>query len=702
MPLKILSQLQYSTVLGWILLLTGAILSALLSETIFKEKKYKVLKFCALCIGMLVLIFCITLVLLYILFHFFPQQESLAVLIKKILIQQGKDFIIPLATTLFAGYALSSVPSKGKLARILFCIFLALSTTLNSMMFFLNSFRMLQRPHYDAPVESVSAIINSRLSTYPLALSKDIMNMIGDGSDLLPPEENEDTYSENLNEGSNTPEYKEPDTFSGYIHAMISGNYDPDGTAEIYLRKAYALFQAGKHNDDLFYIGLMWDYFSDYFYLFDAELEITEEECLKNALEAYLRYEEEHIQSGDTVNLAPLYNNMNIVYNKLGDRENLRSCVVKALNYDIGSSSVMSNYIFDICNWLDDESPELLMQDAATVIEYTRADTNVPENLSMYILYGACAAASNKNVETAYELLCEADEYFQGGSALLKILRCICADLINENDLSTLHEIYAMEEEAQLTEVEEVYLIRYLFAANRYEELWGYLSDVGVRMKDYFAEQTAIKAVWYFRNPNMAIADTESIELLLQQIEAELDACLPAEEELLLLSQMLLNNTLGQPEIGGIETYNFNELSNVQYVFCATDAFNNAEYEAAIRYCEAFFETEKNQTQAGSDNAFSIWRLEPQEQLALHYHTQLILAHSHFECAKKSSKGTDEWNLHMEIAEKECAVFKQSSKSLLYIGEKFETLQKLIDSEHGTLSEDFGNGAEAIFEPDKL
>ena len=704
MILNLFSRIQYSEILGWVLLLVNAILSSFLSELLFRKKRFRFLKLCAVSLVMIMLIFGITLVLLAVWFYFVPQQQSLGVLLKKILAQQGKDFIIPLAATLFAGWALNSMPKNKQLAKSVFCIIMVMTLVVSSVLFFLNSFRMIQRPHYDAPIESITSIINSRLSTYPMILTRDIMYSIGDGSELI--EKNDDAvpdYNYDSDEEENRQEYEEPDTFSGYIKAIVRGMYDPNGSMLDYLEKAYSLFKEGKHNNNLFYIGLFWNYLYDEYYWFAPELEITEEECLQKALKAYRQCEEENMETASAESLSALYHNMAIIYNEMSDRESTRDCLRKSLEYGTDVSITLLGYIQDIYYWVENEDAELLMQDAETVMQYSERGEDGSKNLSMYILYGACAIAENKNIDIAYDKLCQADEYFEGKSLLVKILRCICADLINVNDLDALYEVYTLEEKNGLTDVEEVYLVRYLFTTNRYEELWGYISDVGTERMEYSAEQAAIKSVWYFRNPETAVSNTESIEVFLQQVEEKLnDDLAEDEEELLLLSQMLLKNSLGQAESGEIGEYSFDELSDIQFVFCATTAFNNAEYELAIRYCEAFFDSEKNSNHTAERGAFSLWQLEPQEQMALHYYTQLIFAHSHFEYAMECARGSEERKLHMEIAEKECVVFKQSSKSLLYLGEKFETLQRLIDSENGTLSESFESSAGAVFEVDEL
>ncbi len=277
-----------------------------------------------------------------------------------------------------------------------------------------------------------------------------------------------------------------------------------------------------------------------------------------------------------------------------------------------------------------------LMGDAETVLAFEK-------NLSMYMLYGACAVAENRHVENAYHLLCEADEYFIGKNAMVKILRCICTDLISIDDVP-LHEIYELEKSTGLTAQEESYLIRYLFAANRYEELWGYIADVGtdehVRLN---AEMAAIKSSWYFRNPDIAQSDIENVWLLPERVDNELDNTYRKEDrDLFLLSQTLLRNFLGEREIPATEVSELEDIFDLQYVFLATSAFNDARYEEAIKYCEEFFSAEKDPASSAGSDVFSLYQLSPQERMTLHYYIQLIFAHAHFEYAREFRRGSDE------------------------------------------------------------
>lgn len=124
-------------------------------------------------------------------------------------------------------------------------------------------------------------------------------------------------------------------------------------------------------------------------------------------------------------------------------------------------------------------------------------------------------------------------------------------------------------------------------------------------------------------------------------------------------------------------------LSDLQYVFLATNAFNEGKYEDSIIYSEAFLDAVKNQEGTDPGDVFSRQQFEPQERMVLHYYVQLIFAHAHFENAEEYFKDSKDWDYHMEIAENMCEEFKRSSRSLFYIADEFRTLQNSIDVVYG-------------------
>jgi len=170
--MEILHYTQYSEVLGWILLMINALFSALFSEIlaqkVFSRKRLMIFKFLGICILVYIGFTAGTLLLLWGLLHIFPQKENFAILLKRTGELHAKEFLIPLATTLIAGWAISGKWRQRKRGNIILCMLLVISTFLSSIMFFWNSFLTVQRPRYVAPVESISSIINSRLSVYPL------------------------------------------------------------------------------------------------------------------------------------------------------------------------------------------------------------------------------------------------------------------------------------------------------------------------------------------------------------------------------------------------------------------------------------------------------------------------------------------------------------------------------------------------------
>ena len=186
---EIAQYIQYSEVLGWVLLLTNAIFSALVSEVLFervlKDAKRRILKFVVICVIAYILFTASTLLLLWVLLYFFPQKESFGVLLRKTGELHAKEFIIPLVTSMIASWAIEGKLKQKRLAKIVLCMLLSVSIFLSSIMFFWNSFQMIQRPKYVAPVESISSIINSRLSIYPFILSGSLLKAIGDGSELI-------------------------------------------------------------------------------------------------------------------------------------------------------------------------------------------------------------------------------------------------------------------------------------------------------------------------------------------------------------------------------------------------------------------------------------------------------------------------------------------------------------------------------------
>ena len=124
-------------------------------------------------------------------------------------------------------------------------------------------------------MEAVSFIVNSRLRSYPFALSDKELRTIGDGSKLLAKETGSSAptsgFTGGETSGADIPEviYEEPDSLSGYINAIFDRTYAPGMWREDYLHKAYEYYQTGRYNDnDWFYIGVMWEWIHVPYYFF--------------------------------------------------------------------------------------------------------------------------------------------------------------------------------------------------------------------------------------------------------------------------------------------------------------------------------------------------------------------------------------------------------------------------------------------------
>ena len=382
---------------------------------------------------------------------------------------------------------------------------------------------------------------------------------------------------------------------------------------------------------------------------------------------------------------ASRYYNMALVYSVLDDVPQERDCLKRALELDeVIDENLLTYYQERILEWVDTESCKDLMEDALTVLRYN------PQDLSMIVLYSTCALDQNEDVENAYRLLWEADDYFQGGSVMIKILRVICADLIGKDESFLLKDIFELEEKKGLRNSEEIYLVRYLFATNRSEELWGYIANIGNEEDETLnAERALMKAEWFLKISHSESFAPEEAQIFLTQIQERLTQLEDEteEKELLILARTLLQSSLGEIEpIPEIDEYEPKGISYTEYALAAITAFNAGRYEEAISYCDSFFRSEE---ESDSDTVdIRTPQLQPQEYMNLYYYIQLISAYSNFEYAKEFRKNSEQWVTYMERAELECAAFEQSSKGRYYIGELFQSLKNSIAIENGDMPDE--------------
>lgn len=682
---NLISNIQLSEVIGYCLLFINAVLSALFTEIVlskdpFKRIRDKIIWRLIVCIVVFLALYACILGLLTFVFQFTPHEEGLLTLLKRTWNYYHKSFLLPFVAAILSSGLLVKVKKDSKIVTRLGAGLLVIVAILNGVQFFLNAFRLVQRPNVPVPVEAISSLINSRMKSYPFALTSSMMESIGDGNYLLP--------SENTNFGGGTDGYgngtegavtqpeviTEPTDFVGYISALFTDSYAPGMGREDYLRKAYDLFLAGRYtNNDLDNIAFMWHFMWNYgIYLPNYSGPGYLFEALDYYQKAMNRYGEGAIR----------YSNMALVYDLLDDRPHTRECLNKALGLDeAAESSALNNYKEWVRKWVDTESCNYLMEDALTILQYD------PHDLSMIVLYGACALEQNVEVENAYRLLCDANDYFHGGSAIVKILRAICADLTGKDESFLLQEIYELEKEKGLRNPEEVYLVRYLFVTNRSEELWGYISNVGNNDNEALnAERALMKAEWFFKSSHTESFDAEEAQNLLSRVQDRLTQSEDGteEQELLILARTLLQSSLGEIEpVPEIDEYKPQGISYTEYAIAAITAFNAGHYEEALSYCDSFFKVEKEQNE--DETNIEVPQLRPQEYVNLYYYVQLVSAYSNFEYAKELPKNSEQRAAHMERAEQECAAFEQSSKSLFYIGELFQNLKNSIDIENGKI-----------------
>jgi len=693
-----ISAIQSSKAIGSSLLVFTAVLSALFTELVlscdfvmFKRMRDKMVGHLIVCAANFLILFLCVLGGLIVIFQFTPQEEGLRTLLKRIWNFYNTSFFIPFVAAIISSGMLFNVKKGSKAALCISGALLAVVAFLSGVQFFLNSFRLVQRPYIPVPVEAVSSLINSRMNTYPFALTSDVVERLGDGSYLLVSENTDGGTGGNAGgdeSGSDDappqPEViTEPEDFAGYISALFSDTYAAGMSAEDYLKKAYDLFSAGRYtDDDIENIGFMWHFMS----IHNVDLpEYSDQDYLNEALNYYEQAVERY---GEDIYR---YNNIAKVCYSLDDRPRTREYLNLSLGLDgsIGTGH-LSYYKECVREWVDTETSNSRMSDAATILHYD------PQDLSMVVLYGACALDQNSDVEGAYQFLCNADNYFHGGSAIVKILRIICADLMGRDESFLLEEIYDLEKEKGLSNAEEAYLVRYLFATNRSEELWGYIADVGNSEGETLnSERALMKAEWFFKTAHTESFAAEEAQNLLVRVEERLTEVYDGteEQELLILARTLLQNSLGEVEpLPELDEYAPKGIPYTEYALAAITAFNAGQYEEAISYCENFFQMEGEQSGEAAD--MKAPQLRPQEHVNLYYYVQLVLAYSNFEHAREFQKNSEQWRVYMERAEQECAAFEQSSKSLFYIGELFQNLKNSIDIENGKIPEEDNAGVE--------
>lgn len=437
---------EYFNILFMVLSL---LLSALLSSLIFRDDNKLVKKIILTYVLITVAVIFVSLGVVAWLFQVELQQGSFWSLLFRIAKVNGKDYLLPLLVSFIIGIVINKwIVTRERRAKVISCVVVGLSAVLSCIVFFFNAFQLVQRPSYNVPTEVVASVVNSRLNVYPMALS---------GKDLKEIEERHKPKAAEPNGGNRTdgaddgqkPDIPEPTSFRGYVIAAIDTIRTKE--QEHYLRKAYQLFSAGRHDNDYFNIGVMWNLLAYVDWFQDASYK----ECLHNSIEAYQKCEER----GNTSQV--LYTNMIIIYDLLKNVDGTRSCLRKALQLGENGAGIQSRYQSHVYQWMETEELDALMQDAGVIIDYSvNHKSKLP--IAMCVLYGACAADRNENISQAYRYLSDADKQYEGNDPMVKILKCICGDILGIDATGNLPAIYKLEEQSgRLSSVEEMYLIRY-------------------------------------------------------------------------------------------------------------------------------------------------------------------------------------------------------------------------------------------------
>ncbi len=232
-------------------LIISAIFSALLSGMVFYKGKNNIFKVLATSLLMYLIVSVLTLLMIFGIFQFVPQKDSFYALLKKIAEKNWAEYLIPLAATMLSGILINYVVKGKKIAYVFFCFALACSAVMSSGMFFWNSFQIVQRPQYAVPVEAISAIVNTRLSAYPMEFTGADLRQIGQEGKWVSLEDEPDPQPDGR---------RLPDNFVEFLDCIMAHTFVPGMDAEDYLIEAYQLYSDGRHDNNYFYMGIMWHY----------------------------------------------------------------------------------------------------------------------------------------------------------------------------------------------------------------------------------------------------------------------------------------------------------------------------------------------------------------------------------------------------------------------------------------------------------
>lgn len=119
---NMVSNPQFYEIVGGVLLVMSAVFSAFVCELMLKNrtsKKGKRIIFPVIANIITFLLFIVfTLFLLWMVFRFLPQKEEFFILLKKVFLAHVKEFILPLITTIIAGWCFRKVLKGSKRANV--------------------------------------------------------------------------------------------------------------------------------------------------------------------------------------------------------------------------------------------------------------------------------------------------------------------------------------------------------------------------------------------------------------------------------------------------------------------------------------------------------------------------------------------------------------------------------------------------------
>ena len=442
-------------------------------------------------------------------------------------------------------------------------------------------------------------------------------------------------------------------------------------TYKDYVKGAYAEYRR-KLPDNQFDVGLLlyyivndWDIYND----ICIDEFSTQEECANAAINAYLKFNQQN-------NTYFACNNIALIYKLLNDYTSARAQFKLAIENNEDINFPIDNYKSLILalynNKLTLDETLALMDDIIFLYPYTNND------LALSTLLGTLSIYTGTKMDETKEILSNADAYYNAGHTLTKILLATLDAMTGIDATSIADKIVRREVSGHTLDPEEsLYFARYYFTIGRYDNAYGYLSD---RFRDASLESArVIMLTEAFLKGGLEKnnAGTLTSSMLYQALDDSLTNSNWNRygNDYKLLS--VVHGAVGC-QLGNISEADFyaivkeTGLSNdfVQFFF-AVAAFNSAQYQDAIKRCDAIL-SELTDTSAKTLDVFYL---------------RLVRADACYQYALTLKSGEPEWQEYMSQAQTECDYFNASTKAFRYIQEKFSELEQNINIAEGNLGE---------------